>query len=339
MDPFEITVLPVADRNVALISHHHEEFFCVLSGTVECVIETPDGRARERLAPGDCMYFRSHLPHCIRAVGGAPAHSIHTLCPAPGDTETEHTEGSIAPIYLRNGDEGFRSEMAAKVRALRQRRGMTRPDAAAALAISERKLAAIESGSRSLGLDLLVRLCATFGKPLEYFLASALIVRPFYAVQRARGIGRLRPRPRRDTVSDTAKAPRSTFKSLAEAFGARGMYPYYVTVSSDASGVAVLHDHHGEEFVYVLNGEVTLVTIVEGSRVTETLGRGDSCYIDSTVPHRFIASAASPYHQSGAEVLDVFWCPLGEDYLFDDAPNGLRKGPRTPRDRAARTSR
>jgi hypothetical protein len=36
------------------------------------------------------------------------------------------------------------------------------------------------------------------------------------------------------------------------------------------------------------------------------------------VPHFVRGVTRSPYSQISAEVLDVFWCPLGETYLFTD---------------------
>ena len=69
-----------------------------------------------------------------------------------------------------------------------------------------------------------------------------------------------------------------------------------------------------EKIYYVLAGELTV--IVGGK---ETVVRtGDSCYIDSSVPHFIRGLTRSPYSQTSAEVLDVFWCPLGETYLFAD---------------------
>ena len=314
IEPFEITILPAPDAAARFISHHHEEFFCVLEGVVECLLDAPDQRVRERLGPGDCMYFRSHLPHWLRAVGDRAARTVHVLCSPPGDSDDDRIDGDPGPIFRDGSANRLRPQLASKLRRLRQRHGLSLAQAADALAISPRRLAAIERATRPVGLDLLLRTCTVFRKPVEYFLASALIGPPFYVVQRARGIGRLRARHRRPS----GRGPESgnVFKSLAGRFGARAMYPYYVRISPESTRVATLHEHHGQEFVYVLNGEVTLVTLVGGVRTTETLTRGDACFVDATVPHRFVAARSGPYGRTGADVLDVFWCPLGEDYLF-----------------------
>jgi hypothetical protein len=103
------------------------------------------------------------------------------------------------------------------------------------------------------------------------------------------------------------------------------MYPYYVKLRHPGSSCDIsLHEHHGQEFAYVLDGQVTFVTILNGERVTETLVAGDTCFIDSTVPHRLLGMGLSPYDESSAEIIDIYWCPLGESYLFEDDKSGDR---------------
>ena len=305
-------MLPALDSHVSFITHHHEEFFVVLSGAVECLIDTPERRVRQRLAPRDSMYFRSHLPHCIRSVGATPARTLHVICSALGDPESDRVEGDLGPIFRKGGHDGIRSLMAAKLMMLRQRRGISLRNCAAAMAVSERKLAAIEHGRRAVGLDLLLRACRVFRKPVEYFLDSALIGPPYSVVQRGRHISRLRSRVRRQPFV-RSRQRQYVFKSLADRFGPRAMYPYYVRIPSGGPAATKMHEHHGEEFIHVLTGEVTLITVVDGHRITETLSRGDSCFIDSTVPHRFVATTGA-YQMGDAEVIAVFWCPLGEEY-------------------------
>ena len=68
----------------------------------------------------------------------------------------------------------------------------------------------------------------------------------------------------------------------------------------------------------LLEGQLEVTTYAEDRQVTEVLRPGDSCYIDASVPHFVRGVTRSPYSQISAEVLDVFWCPLGETYLFAD---------------------
>ena len=58
------------------------------------------------------------------------------------------------------------------------------------------------------------------------------------------------------------------------------MHPYYVNLHELDNGRHITHEHHEQEFVYVLNAEVKLLTMLNGKRVTESLSAGDSCFID-----------------------------------------------------------
>jgi hypothetical protein len=102
---------------------------------------------------------------------------------------------------------------------------------------------------------------------------------------------------------------------------------YVIKPRIPAHHAPTLHEHHGQEFVYVLNGEVTLNTLVDGKRYSEKLVAGDTCFIDSTVPHRFLGVGLSPYDESSAEMIDVYWCPLGESYLFEENRGGYSEPP------------
>jgi transcriptional regulator with XRE-family HTH domain/uncharacterized cupin superfamily protein len=318
IDPYLIEILPVADSDVTLINHDHEEFFCVLGGEVECVLETPDGVVRERFAAGDCMYFRSYLPHFLRALHPEAARALHVVCSALGAAESPRGSRGSRVIYKKASQHGLTAQAAAKIKALRHARGMSTAEFASELGLTVRQLAALEEGRKAVAIDQLVRICSRFGNPLEYFVASSLQEKPYYFVQRAKDIPGLPTRTRRAS-SDQRGLPGETFKSLASGFGVRGMYPYHVTLPDPGAAPVHLHEHHGQEFIYVLKGQVKLFTVLDGEDHVETLSAGDSCFIDSTAPHRFVSANFNPYDgNSTADVIDVLWCPLGESYLFLD---------------------
>jgi transcriptional regulator with XRE-family HTH domain len=319
IDPYHIEILPVPDDEVMLISHHHEEFFCVLGGEVECVLETPDGVVRERFGAGDCMYFRSSLPHCLRSVRPAePARALHVVSSALGASESAPGSRDSRVLYTKGAQHPLAAQAAAKIRELRHARDMSMAEFACEVELSVRQLAALEEGRKAVAIDQLVRICSRFGNPLEYFVAGSLHDKPYYFIQRARDIPALPTRTRR-AATDASGLAGEVFKSLADGFGAREMYPYHVTLPDPGATPVHLHEHHGQEFLYVLKGQVTLLTVVDGERYLETLSPGDSCFIDSTAPHRFVSANLNPYDgNSTADVIDVLWCPLGESYLFLD---------------------
>jgi transcriptional regulator with XRE-family HTH domain/uncharacterized cupin superfamily protein len=320
IEPFQIEVQPVSDEELQFICHHHEEFFFVLRGEVECLLRTPDGLVKEVMSPGDCIYFWSYLPHCIRSTTARAASCIHTLYSAHGATDSEHgNRGPEETIFFRDvSHKSLTEQTAAKISALRQARGMSIVDFARELDLGVRQLTEIERGRQSISLSLLIDVCRRFRKPLEYFLASTLLDRPFYYVYRARDIVAAEVRTRREPRSGAVPMDSGEYRPLAAGFSGRSMHPYYAKLPTSSDPPVILREHHGQEFLYVLNGQVTLVTVQDGERVNATLAAGDSCFIDSTVPHAFVGVGLNPYEESSAEVIDIFWCPLGESYLFAD---------------------
>jgi hypothetical protein len=94
------------------------------------------------------------------------------------------------------------------------------------------------------------------------------------------------------------------------------MFPYFIKLPNTSVQTVKPREHNGQEFIYVLDGEIELTTRVEGVQVVERLGPGDSCYLDCSAPHVLTGRTRNPYSETSADVIDVFWCPLGEDYLF-----------------------
>ncbi len=76
------------------------------------------------------------------------------------------------------------------------------------------------------------------------------------------------------------------------------MEPFIVDIRPGAKD-ATLSTHEGEEFIYVLEGEVELRYGSDSIK----LAAGDSVYYDSIVPHR--VSSAAP-----AKVIAVVYAPF-----------------------------
>ena len=314
MEPLRIEVPFIGDGDLRYLSHHSEEFLFVLHDEVELRLKTPDGLVVETLGAGDCAYFRSQLPHAITSVGVRPAETITVLFSGYGSTDTE-----LGYATAQSGDAplaDFSQHIAGRIETLRRAEGVGINELAADLGIGPRRLKQIEQGRRTPSIDLLLRLCVRFRRPIEYFLVTTFTERPFSFVQRTVDIGTIPVKTRKRLVD--RGWTETQYRSLASGFGPRGMFPYYVKLRYSGGMNISLHEHHGQEFLYVLNGEVTLLTVCEGQRVEERLSAGDACFIDSTVPHRFLGKGLSPYDSSSAEVIDVYWCPLGESYLFAD---------------------
>jgi len=88
--------------------------------------------------------------------------------------------------------------------------------------------------------------------------------------------------------------------SLAYGKGDRHMEPFIVELHPKNVDKYELSNHEGEEFIYVMEGEIELIYGQE----KYILNTGDSIYYDSVIPHDLHA------HQSEAKILAVVYAPL-----------------------------
>ncbi len=90
------------------------------------------------------------------------------------------------------------------------------------------------------------------------------------------------------------------FHSLAANKTDRHMEPFLIDVKPH-TGEAILSTHEGEEFIYVLSGEIEVAYGKEKYRVAA----GDSIYYDSIVPHHLHAAG-----NDEAKILAVVYAPF-----------------------------
>ena len=79
------------------------------------------------------------------------------------------------------------------------------------------------------------------------------------------------------------------------------MEPFIVDIESGLQSDYMLSSHEGEEFIYVLEGEVE----INYGKETYTLAKGDSIYLDSIVMHNVHAA-----NQNSARILAVVYAPF-----------------------------
>ena len=90
-----------------------------------------------------------------------------------------------------------------------------------------------------------------------------------------------------------------TFKALAPDKGGRHMEPFIVDIEPDAEQKKSTHE--GEEFIYVISGNLAL----DYGSNSQVLNEGDSVYYDSIVPHRVISADSKP-----VKILAVIYTPV-----------------------------
>ncbi|MDR0463851.1 MAG: XRE family transcriptional regulator [Treponema sp.] len=89
------------------------------------------------------------------------------------------------------------------------------------------------------------------------------------------------------------------FYALAADKSSRHMEPFIVAIEADAQQDKSTHE--GEEFIYVMEGTLTL----EYGMDKEFLKTGDSVYYDSIVPHRVYSADNNP-----VKILAVVYTPV-----------------------------
>lgn len=179
-----------------------------------------------------------------------------------------------------------------RLRALRQRRGMTLADLSAATDISVSTLSRLESGQRRPSLELLLPLARAHRVPLDELIGAP-----------AGGDPRIHAQPfTRNGM---------TFLPLTRRPG--GLQAYKVVIpASRAHQEPDLQVHEGYEWLYVLSGQVRLV-LGEHDLVLQA---GEVAEFDTRVPHWFNRAGPEP-----VELLVLFG-PQGERLHVRARPKG-----------------
>ncbi len=168
-------------------------------------------------------------------------------------------------------------EVAARLRGLRDALELTAEEMAHQCDVSPEVLAAYESGESDVPVSFLHRLASAYGGELTALLFGEEPTMNSYFVTRAgKGV----------KVERTAAY---SYQDLASGFQRRIMAPFLVTIEPTDSPLT-LNVHSGQEFNYVLEGEIELSV---GGHVTR-MRPGDSIMFDSLRPHglRAIGSTA-----------------------------------------------
>lgn len=187
-------------------------------------------------------------------------------------------------------------QLGTKIKQLREAAGLSLQQLAQQTHIDEKQLERIERASLTPPMSTIVA------------LARALNVRPGTLLdgEEASGLDVHSPEfhPAVAGLSRHDKDAREHIKisSLAPKKLDRNMDPMMLAVGYVAPDEQVMSSHEGEEFIYVLEGQMELRY---GSEVY-TLRAGESIYYDSLVPHVLSASAAD---SPAAKVIIVMYTP------------------------------
>jgi transcriptional regulator with XRE-family HTH domain len=182
-----------------------------------------------------------------------------------------------------------------KIRKLREVRSLTLTALAERSRLSETLISQLESGELVPSLSPLIKIARSLGVRLGTFLDDQEDLGPV--------VSGLESYKKVVHFSDKDHPGHSDldFYSLAANKGGRHMEPFIIEIYPSSAEDIHLSAHEGEEFLYVLSGEVE----VAYGRDTYHLNEGQSIYYDSLVPHHVHCSG-----HTQAKILAVVYGPF-----------------------------
>jgi transcriptional regulator with XRE-family HTH domain len=178
----------------------------------------------------------------------------------------------LANLARMEGVEERKESLGDRIRRVREMRGLTVQDLSSRTGIDVDTLGRIESSKLIPALGQLVRLGKALDMKMGYFISPG-IDKPMTVVRKHE----------RRTVSRYGEAKSMlhgySYESLAPDKANRLMEPFIITLVP--TGVEEFSTHAGQEFLYVLEGEIK----VQVGEHAVFLKPGDTVYYDSGQPH------------------------------------------------------
>ncbi len=130
-----------------------------------------------------------------------------------------------------------------------------------------------ESGNFDIPMSFLCNVATVMGvEPSELFSGDSPKMSNYWLVRKGKG-----------AIIERSKAYR--YQGLALGFKQAKASPFIVTVEPKVDNIVHLNSHSGQEFNLILKGK--LMITIDGRELI--LGKGDSIYFDSSLPHGMVA--------------------------------------------------
>jgi transcriptional regulator with XRE-family HTH domain len=180
-----------------------------------------------------------------------------------------------------------------KIRELREKRGLSLQDMANRTGYTSALLSQVENHLISPPLGALIKIAKSLEVKVGTFFGEE--PRESYAIVR---------RDERKHISRYASKEGVSYGYVYESLGFdkkdRQMEPFLVTLEPATVKSEKLSTHDGEEFIFVLEGEMEAIL---GDH-KDVLHPGDSIYYESTIPHKVQCHRDIP-----TKILAVIWAP------------------------------
>jgi transcriptional regulator with XRE-family HTH domain len=187
------------------------------------------------------------------------------------------------------------NKIGAKIRQVRESKEMSAKELAEASGNSEELIESLEEGAFIPSMTPLFKIARALGVRLGTFLDDMPQTGPFVVKSgQSEEIIHFT-----GSISNLEESTLDLY-SLAYGKGDRHMEPFIVDLHPKDIDKYELSTHEGEEFIYVMEGQIELLYGQENY----VLSTGDSIYYDSVIPHELHA------HQKEAKILAVMYAPL-----------------------------
>ena len=188
------------------------------------------------------------------------------------------------------------NELGKKIKQIRENHEMSVEELAAQSQCSSEVITSIESGDLIPSLTPLIKIARALGVRLGTFLDDAPQTGPVMARK-----GESEQVIHFSGKEDHPDTSALDFYPLASGKTDRHMEPFIIDVHPPGTEEHKLSSHEGEEFIYVMDGEIEILYGQERYLVPA----GDSIYYDSIVPHDLHA-----YGSNDAKILAVVYTPF-----------------------------
>jgi len=188
-----------------------------------------------------------------------------------------------------------KNKIGAKVKMVRENRKLSIEDVSERTNLSVEQIASIEDGSLVPNLTTLIKIARVLGVRLGTFMDDDENLGPV--------VSRAQEKKEVTRFSDRENAINSDldFYTLAQNKAGRHMDPFVIDIFPSSEEEVKLSTHEGEEFIYVLEGEVE----IKYGKETYHLKTGDSIYYESIVAHH-----VHSFGSENAKILAVVYTPV-----------------------------
>jgi transcriptional regulator with XRE-family HTH domain len=194
------------------------------------------------------------------------------------------------PIYMEGTN-----LIGAKITAIRLTKKITTEELAERCGFSKKMIEKLEAGAAIPSLGHLIKIARVLGVRLGTFMDDLDQLGPVVTRKGEANTGAYFSSSNNETGSGL------TFHPLAGDKSGRHFEPFLIDIAPSPAPVTHLSAHEGEEFLYVLSGEIEISYGKESYHLYE----GDSIYYDSVVDHHVHAATHKP-----ARILAVVYAPF-----------------------------